>query len=53
MRRALALFVMAIAGFAFGFAGCGGMDDDDGAPGQGGTTDTVMTTDEDEGGGIY
>jgi hypothetical protein len=53
VRRACALVVILVAGFALGFAGCG--EDDDGSPGQGtepGMTDGT-TTEEDDGNGVY
>jgi hypothetical protein len=40
MRKALALVALSIAGFAFGFAGCG--EDDDSGPA--GRTDTAPVT---------
>ena len=51
MRKTLALVAIALAGFGIGLAGCGG-EEDNGSPGQG-TTDTVMTTKEDEDDGVY
>jgi hypothetical protein len=41
MRKGLALIALAIAGFAFGFAGCG--EDDEGSPGG----DVTVTTSND------
>jgi hypothetical protein len=53
MKHTLAFVALAIAGFTFGFAGCG--EDDDGSPGGG--TDTEMTeprtTTEEDGGSDY
>jgi hypothetical protein len=42
MRKTLAFIALAIAGFTFGFAGCG--DDDDGSPGDTATVPTFGDT---------
>lgn len=42
MRKTLAFIALAIAGFAFGFAGCG--DDDEGSPGDTGIVTTFGDT---------
>ena len=43
MRKTLAFIALAIAGFTFGFAGCGD-DDDNGSPGDSGTVTTSGDT---------
>jgi hypothetical protein len=42
VRKTLAFIALAIAGFTFGFAGCG--DDDNGSPGDSGTVTTSGDT---------